>query len=139
MAELSLARKPRGSDYLRIWMGQPTRASDAMGSVHKEGRSSWDEKRIETPLLSAMKATFPSPCSGKAPFTWTNNEAGVHWSSEGKSHWQCQASPNATQIRGFLWPWTGSSWFNLVICYSSEPIPARGFVHPWQLSPPALL
>ncbi|KAJ5948804.1 hypothetical protein N7454_002111 [Penicillium verhagenii] len=59
-----------------------------------------------------MKATSPSPCSGKAPFTWTNSEAGVYWSpSEEKSHSQFQASPSATQNRGFLWPWTGSSWF----------------------------
>ncbi|KAJ5647434.1 hypothetical protein N7490_003806 [Penicillium lividum] len=122
-----------------ISMGQPIGACDAAGFARKGG---FGETRpeIKTPL-STMKATSPSPCSGKAPFTWTNNEAGVHWSPSGeKSHSQSEVSPQR-----YTDPWFSLALDGLIlvstlaIWEAPKPIPARGIVHPWQNFPLWLL
>lgn len=54
MAELSLARETYGSDFLGIWMGQPTRAYNAMEIVRKGGPKSVEQEHKSKRLFSAL-------------------------------------------------------------------------------------
>ncbi|KAJ5759951.1 hypothetical protein N7520_007107 [Penicillium odoratum] len=91
-------------------MGQPIGACDVTGFVRKGGFGE-TKPEIKTPL-STMKATSPSPCSGKEPFTWTTTRLEcIGPPREKRATRSPKLALSATQIRGFLWPWTGSSRF----------------------------